>query len=254
MSIIKPSIILVWCRVAAALGMTPKEEFVLLFLAQLSSQQLQHVHQDTELARMFDRTSQGLAPDTRMQRHLLVNLLASIMQQPADSSILQTHLFTPSRLVGSWPIGSTYNHPVGQVHYDCGVKFTEDHELIGAQPPLQEPPSAHFVSLLSWGALALGHMLFQDVHAGTYGPVMSHRGIDARIAAPTDHAWLSTFIFMRVESCWRGLQIKAGLTGDMRMLLLNSALHRMLTDNAAITANRQTFASRQECTAAEIAF
>ena len=238
---------------ATALAMTPKEEFVLLFLAKLSSQQLDHVHHDTDMARMFDRTSQRLPSDDRMQRHFLVNLLASIIQQPPDSSILQTHLFTPSSVHGSWPIGSTYGHPVGGVHYDCGVQFSEDHQLIGAQPPLQDPPSAHFVTLLSWGALTLGHMFFQDVHAGIYGPVMSHRGIDPRIDAPTDHAWLSTFMFMRVESCWRGLQLKAGLSGDLRMLLLNRALHEIVANNAVTAADRQAFGSRQLCAAMETA-
>ena len=238
---------------AAALAMAPKEEFVLLFLAKLSSQQLHHVHHDTDMARMFDRTSQRLPTDDRMQQHFLVNLLASIVQQPPDSSILQTHLFSPSRIRGSWPIGSTYNSPVGGAHYDCGVQFSEDHQLIGAQPPLQDPPSAHFVTLLSWGALTLGHMLFQDVHAGIYGPVMSQRGIDPRIAAPTDHAWLSTFMLMRVESCWRGLQLKAGLSGDMRMLLLNRALHEIVASNTATAADRHAFGSRQECAAMETA-
>ena len=141
--------------------MTPKEEFVLLFLAKLSSQQLEHVHHDTDMARMFDRTSDRLSTDDRMQRHFLINLLASILQQPPDSSILRTHLFSPGSIQGTWAIGSTYNQPVGGPHYDCGVQFTQDHELIRAQPPLQDPPSAHFVTLLSWGALTLGHMLFQ---------------------------------------------------------------------------------------------
>ena len=238
---------------ATTLAMTPKEEFVLLFLAKLSSQQLDHVHHDTDMARMFDRTSQRLPSDDRMQRHFLVNLLALIIQQPPNSSILQTHLFTPSSVHGSWPIGSTYGHPVGGVHYDCGVQFSEDHQLIGAQPPLHDPPSAHFVTLLSWGALTLGHMFFQDVHAGIYGPVMSHRGIDPRIDAPTDHAWLSTFMFMRVESCWRGLQLKAGLSGDLRMLLLNRALHEIVANNAVTAADRRAYSSRGECAAMETA-
>ena len=233
--------------------MTPKEEFVLLFLAKLSSQQLTHVHGDTDMARLFDRTSHTLPTDDRMQRHFLVNLLASILQQPPHSSILQTHLFNLSRVRGSWPIGSTYNHPVGGVHYDCGVQFSEDHELYRARPPLQDPPSAHFVTLLSWGALTLGHMLFQDVHAGIYGPVMSQRGIDPRVAGPTDHAWLSTFMFMRVESCWRGLQLKAGLSGDMRMLLLNRGLREIVASHAATVADRQAFGSSQECLAMETA-
>lgn len=233
--------------------MTPKEEFTLLFLAKLSSQQLAHVHNDTDMARMFDRTSHTLPTDDRMQRHFLVNLLASIIQQPPDSSILQTHLFNPSRMCDSWPIGSTYNNPVGRVHYDCGVRFSEDHEPDGARTPLQDPPSAHFVTLLSWGALTLGHMLFQDVHANIYGPVMSPREMDPRIAGPTDHAWLSTFMFMRVESCWRGLQLKAGLSGDMRMAFLNRGLREIVANNAATAADRQAFGSSQERVAMETA-
>lgn len=223
---------------------------MLLLLAKLSSQQLDHVHGDTDMARMFDRTSHTLPTDDRMQRHFLVNLLASIVQQPPDSSILQTHLFDPSRVRGTWLIGSTY-HP--GAHYDCGVQFSEDHEMYRARPPLQDPPSAHFVTLLSWGALTLGHMLFQDVHAGMYGPVMSDRSIDPRVAGPTDHAWLSTFMFMRVESCWRGLQLKAGLSGDMRMVLLNRGLHEIVANNAATAADRQAFSSSEERMAMEIA-
>ena len=230
--------------------MTPKEEFVLLFLAKLSSQQLAHVHSDTDMARMFDRTSHTLPNDDRVQRHFLVNLLASIVQQPSDSSILQTHLFNPSTVRGTWLIGSTYNPGA---HYDCGVQFSQDHETYRARPPLQDPPSAHFVTLLSWGALTLGHMLFQDVHAGIYGPVMSHRNIDDRVAGPTDHAWLSTFMFMRVESCWRGLQLKAGLSGDMRMVLLNRGLHEIVANHAATAADRQAFGSSQERVAMETA-
>lgn len=241
------------CRLAAVLNMTPKEEFVLHFLANLSSQQLDHVHADTDMAHTFDRATEDLSAETRSQRHFLVNLLAYIMQQPPNSSILSTHLFTPGKVHGSFPLGSTYGHPVGQVHYDCGVQFTEDHDMVGAQPPLQDAASAHFVTLLSWGALSLGHMLFSDVHATIYGPVMSHRGIDPRIAAATDHAWLSTFMLMRVESCWRGLQLKAGLSGDLRMLVLNGGLHNLLNTLPAEQADRQTFSSRQECVALETA-
>ena len=82
---------------------------------------------------------------------------------------------------------------------------------------------------------------------------MSQRGIDPRIAAPTEHAWLSTFMLMRVESCWRGLQLKAGLFGDMRMLLLNTGLHELVVNDAAVAADRQAFGSRQECAAMETA-
>jgi len=233
--------------------MTPKESFVLKFLAHLSSQDLDHVHGDTDMARMFDRDTQNLTADSRTQRHFLVNLLATIMQQPPDSSILSTHLFNPGRVHNTFPLGSVHAHAVGPVHFDCGVQFTEDHDMIGAQPPLQDPASAHFVTLLSWGAFCLGHMFFNDVHATIYGPVMSHRGIDPRIGAVSDHAWLSTFMLMRAESCWRGLQLKAGLPADLRMLVLNQGLHNLLNTDSAKQADRQTFGSRQECITLESA-
>ncbi len=233
--------------------MTPKESFVLKFLAHLSSQDLDHVHGDTDMARMFDRDAQKLTADSRTQRHFLVNLLATIMQQPPDSSILSTHLFNPGRVHNTFPLGSVHAHAVGPVHFDCGVQFTEDHDMIGAQPPLQDPASAHFVTLLSWGAFCLGHMFFNDVHATIYGPVMSHRGIDPRIGAVSDHAWLSTFMLMRAESCWRGLQLKAGLPADLRMLVLNQGLHNLLNTDSAKQADRQTFGSRQECITLESA-
>ena len=235
------------CRLAVVLDMTPQEEFVLKFLANLSSQQLEHVHADTDLACMFDRAARTLSADSRMQRHFLVNLLAAIMQQPLDSSILYTHLFNPGNVRNSFPLGSVHPQPVGGVHFDCGVQFTADHDMVGAQAPLQDPASAHFVTLLSWGAFSLGHMFYSDVHATIYGPVMSQRGIDPRIAAATDHAWLSTFMMMRVESCWRGLQVKAGLSADVRMLVLNQGLHDLLNTDAAKQADRRTFGSRQEC-------
>ena len=240
------------CRLAVALDMTPKEEFALLFLAHQSSQQLHHVHADTDMARMFDRITHDLPADSRQQRHFLVNLLATIMQQPPDSSILCTHLFTPGLINQTWGLGSTRNAIVGNGHYDCGVQFTEDHNMVAARAPIQDPSSAHFVTLLSWGALVLGHMLFSDVHAAIYGPIMSPRQIDPRIAAATDHAWLSTFMLMRVESCWRGMQLKAGLSGDLRMLLLNRGLHDLLNAIPAL-ADRQTLSSTQECTAFESA-
>ena len=233
--------------------MTPKESFVLKFLAHLSSQDLNHVHGDTDMARMFDRDAQTLTADTRTQRHFLVNLLATIVQQPPDSSILSTHLFNPGTVHRTFPLGSVRADVVGGVHFDCGVQFTEDHDMVGAQPPLQDPASAHFVTLLSWGAFCLGHMFFDDVHPTIYGPVMSHRGIDPRIRADSDHAWLSTFMLMRVESCWRGLQLKAGLSADLRMLVLNQGLHNLLNTELAKHADRQTFGSKQECIALESA-
>ncbi|KAL0023291.1 hypothetical protein WJX77_003895 [Trebouxia sp. C0004] len=240
-------------RLTAALSMTPKESFVLTFLARLSSRDLKHVHADTDMARMFDRDAHTLTADTRTQRHFLVNLVATIMQQPPDSSILCTHLFHPGTVHNTFPLGSVHAHVVGGVHFDCGVQFTEDHDMVGAQPPLQDPASAHFVTLLSWGAFCLGHMFFDDVHATIYGPVMSHRGVDPRIGGVSDHAWLSTFMLMRVESCWRGLQLKAGLPADVRMLVLNRGLHNLLNTDSAKQADRQTFGSRQECIALESA-
>ncbi|KAL0055748.1 hypothetical protein WJX82_004037 [Trebouxia sp. C0006] len=189
-------------RLAAALDMTPKEGFVLKFLAHLSSQDLNHVH---------------------------------------------------GRVRRTFPLGSIRADVVGGAHFDCGVQFTEDHDMVGAQPPLQDPASAHFVTLLSWGAFCLGHMFFDDVHATIYGPVMSHRGIDSRIRAALDHAWLSTFMLMRVESCWRGLQLKAGLSTHLCMLVLNQGLHNLLNTEAAKQADRQTFGSKQECVALESA-
>ena len=173
------------------------------------------------------------------------------MKQTSDHSILFTHLFNPGSIYNTWPLGSSHQHVIGGVHYDCGVQFTEDHIMTYAQGPLQDAPTAHFVTLLSWGALCLGHMLFPEVHGAIYGPVMSHRTIDTRIAAATDHAWLSTFMHMRVESCWRGLQVRAGLSGDTRMLILNQGLRGLLDSPAAVAADRQTFGSRQDSVAFE---
>ena len=47
--------------------------------------------------------------------------------------------------------------------------------------------------------------------------------------------------------------MKAGLSGDMRMLLLNRGLRDVVTSHAAIAADRQAFGSRQECIAMETA-
>ena len=140
--------------------MTPKEGFVLKFLAHLSSQDLNHVHGDTDMACMFDRDAQSLTADSRTQRHFLVNLVATIMQQPPDSSILSTHLFNPGRVRRTFPLGSIRADVVGGAHFDCGVQFTEDHDMVGAQPPLQDPASAHFVTLPKLGSLLPGaHVL-----------------------------------------------------------------------------------------------
>ena len=231
--------------------MSAQEMYIVQFLANKSSSDLGHVHADTDMARMFNRTAQNLPAEEKMQRHFLINLLAIIMQKPLDRSILSTHLFSPGSLRHTWPLGSSHQHVIGGVHYDCGVQFTEDHIMTHAQGPLQDPSTAHFVTLLSWGALSLGHMLFPEVHHAIYGPVMSQRGIDTRIEAGTDHAWLSTFMHMRVESCWRGLQVKAGLFGDMRMLILNKGLQGLLDTPAAVAADRQTFGSRSESGAFE---
>lgn len=241
------------CRLAAALELSPQEQHILVFLSHMSSQDLGHVHPDTDMARMFDRTSTNLDADALEQRHFLVNVLAAVIQLPPGRSVLATHLLSPGQLYHTWPLGSTKHCRVGAVHFDCGVQLSEDYQMIDAQPPLQDPASVYFVTLISWGAFVMGHMLFEENHASMYGPVMSLRNIDDRIPGATDHAWLSKFLLMRIESCWLGLQYKAGVSADTRMLVLNRALQELLTAVPVSQADKQVFANNEERKAYEAA-
>ena len=240
------------CRLAGALALSPQQQHILVFLSSMSSQDLDHVHPDTDVARMFDRSNRNVEPDALAQRHFLMNLLSAVMQLSADTSILCTHLYRPGQIHHTWPLGSKHRR-VGGVHFDCGVQISEDYEMLDAQPPLQDPASVYFVTLISWGAFVLGHMLFQKNHAEMYGPVMSHRHIDDRIPGDTDHAWLSKFMLIRIESCWLGLQYKAGVTADLRSLVLNRAVEELLSAASVSQADRQVFANNEERKAFEVA-
>ena len=216
------------------------------FLANKSPLESGHVHPDTQMAKILDRSSQDLEADSIMQRHFMFNLLAALVQLPRDSSILATHLYCPGQLQYTWPLGSTRHERIEFVHYDCGVRLSEDYEMLNAREPLQDPASAYFVTLISWGALLWSHTLFPESHTAMYGPVMSQRSIDDRIPGATDHAWLSKFILMRIEASWLGLQFKAGISADLRSLVLNRALEEMLLAPAVAQADRHVFASRNQ--------
>ena len=125
--------------------------------------------------------------------------------------------------------------------------------MIDAQPPLQDPASVYFVTLVSWGAMLLGHMFFDENHAAMYGPVLSQRDIDDRIPGPTDHAWLSKFMLTRVDSCWLGLQYKAGISADVRLLVLVAAVQQLLQAGPVVEADKQVFATNEERKAYEAA-
>ena len=241
-----------YCRIASTLGMSPQHQRVLEFLCNQSSQDLGHVHPDTDMARMFDRSNTQLSADALAQRHFMINLLAVVLQLPPDSSVLSTHMFAPGDLYHTHPLGSTRNTRVGHVHYDCGVRLSEDFEMIDAQPPLQDPASVYFVTLISWSSMVLGHMLFEENHAAMYGPVLSLREVDERIPGATDHAWLSKFMFVRIESCWMGLQYKAGISADPRLLVLVAAMQKLHT-GPVTQADKRVFATNDECKTYEAA-
>lgn len=233
--------------------MPPQHQRIFEFLCNQSSQDLQHVHPDTDMARMFDRSKTDLDADATAQRHFLINLLAVVLQLPAGSSVLSTHMFTPGDIHHTHPLGSTRNSRVGRVHYDCGVQLSEDYEVIDAQPPLQDPASVYFVTLVSWGSMLLGHVFFEENHAAMYGPVLSPRDVDTRIPGATDHAWLSKFMFTRIESCWLGLQYKAGISADSRLLVLVAAMQQLLQAGPVILADKHVFATNDERKAYEAA-